>query len=130
LNDYIRKRLKEMSLSAAAISKNARRAGVRLPSSTLSTLARSDYANPSVETIKALAAGLGAPLEELIAEAFDIDLDFRQVGEVDSQLTRIILKYRALSADERHEIAGIMKGVELVLDDRLARKGNKGKKAG
>jgi hypothetical protein len=87
----------EKGLTGPMIERAAHEAGHKLPPSTFNSL-KGPYPNPNADTLRALAAGLGVPIEEVLAATFDVTLD---VGQVDPVFIRLTLKYKHMNDRDR-----------------------------
>ena len=67
LSQYIVRVTGEQGLSIREITERAQSAGVRLSNSAVFDMANGRLCNPSVQTVSALAVGLGVPVEEIAA---------------------------------------------------------------
>lgn len=70
LQDWVRRKLRETGYSHQNVSDRAKRAGHKLSTGYVNNLAQGDADNPSVKLIKAIAAGFGVSVEEVIAVCF------------------------------------------------------------
>lgn len=67
LKEYVRHLLSEKNLTHKEVSARARRKGHKLSSSYVGALKTGVAANPSVQIVKALAAGFGVPEQTFMA---------------------------------------------------------------
>lgn len=69
LGDYVRRVMQENGLDYVRVSKIAGRRGAPIGKSAIQQIVQGSTTNPGIYTVRALALGLGRPVEELIAVA-------------------------------------------------------------
>lgn len=72
LGNYIRRIRTEKNLSCEDVSKRSARFGKRISGSYINRIENSPTIRPAAERLKALANGLGVPMEELLARAVGV----------------------------------------------------------
>lgn len=72
LGDYVRRVMRENGLDYARVSKLADRRGAQIGKSAIQQIVQGSTKNPGIYTVRALALGLGKPVEELIAVALGV----------------------------------------------------------
>jgi transcriptional regulator with XRE-family HTH domain len=75
LSAYIIRICKEKNLTSQDIETNAERMGRKVARSHISRLISGGSGNPTIESIRAIADGLGEPIEDVIKAAFNIGKD-------------------------------------------------------
>lgn len=63
---YVNRIMREQDLSHVRVSERAKKKGHKLSSSYIHEIARGTSVNPTIGLLKAIAAGLGRPVEEVI----------------------------------------------------------------
>jgi transcriptional regulator with XRE-family HTH domain len=70
LQEWVNRKLAETGYSHAKVADRAKRLGHQLSAGYVNNLAQGDADNPSAKLMKAIAAGFGVPVEEVIAVVF------------------------------------------------------------
>jgi transcriptional regulator with XRE-family HTH domain len=69
LGDYVRRVMQENGLDYVRVSKIASRRGASIGKTAVQQIVQGSTTNPGIFTVRALALGLGRPVEEVIAAA-------------------------------------------------------------
>jgi transcriptional regulator with XRE-family HTH domain len=72
LGDFVRRIRREKNLSLTDVSAKSARAGKRIAASYINRIENKPTLNPSLNSLSALANGLGVPVEELFARAIGV----------------------------------------------------------
>lgn len=72
LGDYVRRVMQENGLDYVRVSKMAGKRGAAIGKTAIQQIVQGSTTNPGIYTVRALALGLGRPIEELIAAALGI----------------------------------------------------------
>jgi transcriptional regulator with XRE-family HTH domain len=117
--DYVNRILKETGFTHARVAERAQALGYKLSSGYVHNIARGTADNPSVELMKALAAGLGKTEEE-------IDLVFRgkqitdEVRYKNSLFAVLWNEYKELSNADQKELRTVLDMLQREIQRRLS----------
>ena len=103
LGDFIGRIRDEKGLSCADVSNQSARSGKRISASYVNRIENKRIKNPSPESLRALAYGLGIPAEDLLARAAGLVAPGGQ-----SEEHHLVTRFRELSPDLRVVVLDIV----------------------
>jgi len=104
VGDFVRRIRTEKNMSCEDVSKRSARKEQRISGSYINRIENNPHLRPSVDRLRALAYGLGIPVEELLARAAGLvpsDSDSNDVF-------RLVARFRALSAERKDDVLRIV----------------------
>jgi transcriptional regulator with XRE-family HTH domain len=117
LADYVLSVVNADGVSLNEVARRSQRKGHKITQPYISRIISRVVTNPSVEKLKALAAGLGRAEEEVFAVARGQNLEDKKIK--DALMNSIAFDYGRLSKKERDEIAPLIRALRRELDERL-----------
>lgn len=117
LSDYILRVCREENLSFRQVSDRAAKKGHRIAQSYISKIVSGAAQNLSSDRLKALAAGLNKPLEEVTAVAQG--RIFQEDDVEDATLKAIYFGYPKLNKKDRDEIRILLELIDSEIKKRL-----------
>lgn len=103
LGDFVSRTRNEKGLSCADVSNQSARLGKRISASYVNRIENKRIKNPSPESLRALAHGLGIPAEDLLARAAGLVAPGGQSEEL-----HLVTRFRELSPDLRLVVLDIV----------------------
>jgi transcriptional regulator with XRE-family HTH domain len=98
--DFVRRVRWEKNLSLESVSQRSARFGPRIAGSYINRIENNPHLRPTVDRLRALAYGLGIPVEELLARAAGL-----VPSDSDSNdAFRLIARFRALSPARKDDV--------------------------
>jgi len=101
--DFVRRIRREKDLSCADVSRQSARFGKRIAGSYVNRLENNSHLRPSVDRLRALAYGLGVPVEELLARAADLTPSRTSYDELN-----LLTRFRELSPERKEDVLHIV----------------------
>lgn len=101
-SSFVRRIRKEKRLSLADVSKRSALSGMHISGSYINRIERNPKVNPSPYSLKALALGLGVPVEEVLTRAI------RPLTADEAEELSFITRYRELSSQRQSLIADLI----------------------
>lgn len=95
LGDYVREVMQKNEMDYVSVSRMAYKRGYQIGKTAIQQIVQGHTTNPGIYTVRALAAGLGRPVEELLAAAYGVPAadtaayrtsDFANLAELYRQL--------------------------------------------
>lgn len=117
LAEYIRKVIKDENLSQRYLVERAERKGHKITQSYISQIISGAATNITIDKLRALAAALDRPEEEL----FNIALG-RQTDEGllrDALVTSLLDKFGQLTDDDKKEMVILLRAIDREIEERL-----------
>lgn len=99
---FVRRIRNEKRLSLADVSKQSALFGMNISSSYINRIERNPKLKPTIHSLKALALGLGVPVEELLTRAT------RTLTPEEADELSLMSRYRELSPKRRSVVADII----------------------
>ena len=99
---FVRRIRKEKRLSLADVSKQSALFGMKISTSYVNRIERNPKLKPTVDTLKALAHGLGVPLEEVLTRAT------RTLTPDEADELTLMSRYRELSPPAKSDLRDII----------------------
>jgi transcriptional regulator with XRE-family HTH domain len=118
LADYVRRMLKEKSLTTRQVEDRAKRKGKRIAHSYISRIISRTATNLSVDKLKALAAGLGVREKEVFERLYNEPLE-TEPDYQESDFAMLFSKYDQLSEQDKKEVRTLIKTIDRELEWRL-----------
>lgn len=100
LGDFVRRIRHEKGLSLKDVSRQSARFGPGIAASYINRIENEPTRKPTAERLKALAHGLGVPVEELLARAVN---QVRPTGAESDEL-RLLTRFRELPANRKADV--------------------------
>jgi transcriptional regulator with XRE-family HTH domain len=101
--DFIRRIRTEKNLSCADVSRQSARFGKRIAGSYVNRIENDPHLRPSLDRLRALAYGLGIPVEELLARAAGLNPPPPSFDELD-----LLTRFRELSPERKEDVLHIV----------------------
>ena len=98
LGDFVRRIRNEKGLSLSDVSKQSALLGLPISGSYINRIERNPKLRPTLDTLKALAHGLGVPLEELLAHAIG------KMSRDEADELRLVSRFRELSSQRKSDV--------------------------
>jgi transcriptional regulator with XRE-family HTH domain len=117
LASYILRVCKEDNLSFNAIERRAKRKGFKISQGYISKIVSDAAANISVGKLRALAAGLNRPEEEVFAVARGQRLTDEKVNE--AVMNSLAFNYGKLTKKDKEAVAPLLRALQREIDERL-----------
>jgi transcriptional regulator with XRE-family HTH domain len=108
---------KEDNLSFNAIERRAKRKGFKISQGYISKIVSDAAANISVGKLRALAAGLNRPEEEVFAVARGQRLTDEKVNE--AVMNSLAFNYGKLTKKDKEAVAPLLRALQREIDERL-----------
>ncbi len=116
LADYVLKTIAERNLTQTEIAKRARKKGLAISQNYISKIISGSAQNISVEKLKALAAGLNVPEEDI----FMIARGGRSEEKIHNGMAlSIFARYSQLSEHDKAELSALMRALDREIEERL-----------
>jgi HTH-type transcriptional regulator, competence development regulator len=96
--EYVRRIRTEKRLSLADVSKQSALCGMQISSSYINRIERNPKLKPTTHSLKALALGLGLPVEEVLTRAI------RTLTPDEADELSLMSRYRKLSPERRSDV--------------------------
>ena len=103
LGDFVRRIRNEKGLSLEDVSKQSSRFGKRITASYVSRIENHPKLKPTADRLRALAHGLGVPVEELLARATGLVASGGKSDEL-----QLVTRFRELSSERRADVLKIV----------------------
>jgi transcriptional regulator with XRE-family HTH domain len=103
LGDFISRIRNEKGLSCADVSKQSARFGKPISASYVNRIENKRIKDPSPDRLRALAHGLGIPVQDLVNRAIGLVAPGGQSEEL-----HLVTRFRELSADRRIDVLSIV----------------------
>jgi transcriptional regulator with XRE-family HTH domain len=116
LADFVRRTLKETGLSTRAVQDRARRKGLKITSGYVSRIVSRTVTNLTVNSLKALAAGLGVSEREVFATVLR---EPPSPEFYESDFATLYSKYKELSEADKKETRVLIKAIDREIEHRL-----------
>lgn len=102
--DFVRRVRWEKNLSLESVSQRSARFGPRIAASYINRIENNPHLRPTVDRLRALAYGLGIPVEELLARAAGL-----VPSDSDSNdAFRLVARFRTLSPQRKGDVLQIV----------------------
>jgi len=101
--DFIRRVRTEKNLSCADVSSKSARFGKRIAGSYVNRIENDPHLRPSLDRLRALAYGLGVPVEELLARAAGLNRSPPSCDELN-----LLTRFRELSPERQADVLHIV----------------------
>ena len=101
--DFIRRVRRQKNLSCADVSRQSARFGKRIAGSYVNRIENNPHLRPSVDRLRALAYGLGVPVEELLARAAGLNPCHTSYDELN-----LLTRFRELSPERKEDVLHIV----------------------
>jgi len=101
--DFIRRVRRQKNLSCADVSRQSARFGKRIAGSYVNRLENNAHLRPSVDRLRALAYGLGVPVEELLVRAAGLNRSPTSSDELN-----LLTRFRELSPERQEDVLHIV----------------------
>lgn len=119
--DYILKVIQDDGVSYQDVVRRAERKGFKITHSYISKIISGAAQNISVEKLRALAAGLNRPEEEVFAVA----RGGRTEEKIkDALASAMFFKYAQLSEEDKEKLATLLRALDREIEDMLQKKKN------
>ena len=105
LGDFVRRARWEKNLSCEDVSKRSARFGPRIAASYINRIENEPTRRPTVDRLKALAYGLGIPVEELLARAAGL---VPSDSDSNDAFRLVVARFRALPPERKVDVIQIM----------------------
>lgn len=119
LSDYILKVLQDDEISYQDVVRRAERKGYKITHSYISKIISGAAQNISVDKLRALAAGLNRPEEEVFAVA----RGGRTEDKIqDALASAMFFKYAQLPEEDKEALATLLRALDREIEERLQKK--------
>lgn len=120
LPDFIRRLLKEKGLSTRDVEERAKRKGKKITHGYISRIVSRTVTNPSVDKLKALAAGLGVREKEIFDYLHNDPLE-NNAAYQESGFAFLYEKYKDLTDKDKMELSIFITIIDHEIERRLGR---------
>ena len=117
LAEYIRKVIKDESLSQRYLVERAERKGHKITQSYISQIISGAATNITIDKLRALAAALDRPEEELFNIALGRKTDEGLLR--DALVTSLLDKFGQLTDDDKKEMVILLRAIDREIEERL-----------
>jgi len=119
LAEFIKKVIDDENLSQRYLVERAERKGFKITQSYISQIISGSASNVTIEKLRALAAALDRPEEEL----FNVALGRKTEAGVlrDALITSLLEKFSQLTPDDKREMVVLLRAIDREIEDRRRR---------